>query len=130
MASSEQTMTVAAPAASNGTEQDQDYQTTDIDNVILNDNNRAKNSDFIAPSTIDYDVALPREYYDKKIKIDIKTAKQLSGKQYLLIIPITRFFQNVRNMYILINILNGRSIISLRLIEYFVVNYVLENNTN
>ncbi len=110
-------------------EQDQDYQTTDIDNVILNDNNRAKHSDFIPASSIDYEAALPVEYYDKKIKIDIKTAKQLSGKQYLLIIPITRFFQNVRNMYILINILNGRSIISLRLIEYFVVNYVLENNT-
>jgi hypothetical protein len=112
-----------------GTEQDQDYQTTDIDNVILNDNNRAKHSDFISPNLVDYEAVLPREYYDKKIKIDIKTAKQLSGKQYLLIIPITRFFQNVRNMYILINILNGRSIISLRLIEYFVVNYVLENNT-
>jgi hypothetical protein len=131
MASSEQTMAVATTSAatSNSTEQDQDYQTTDIDNVIRNDNNRAKHSDFITPSTIDYEAALPREYYDKKIKIDIKTAKQLSGKQYLLIIPITRFFQNVRNMYILINILNGRSIISLRLIEYFVVNYVLENNT-
>ena len=115
--------------AQSGTEQDQDYQTTDIDNVILNDNNRAKHSDFIAASAVDYEAVLPREYYDKKIKIDIKTAKQLSGKQYLLIIPITRFFQNVRNMYILINILNGRSIISLRLIEYFVVNYVLENNT-
>lgn len=123
MASSVQQVTQA------GTEQDQDYQTTDIDNVILNDNNRAKHSDFISPSLVDYEAVLPREYYDKKIKIDIKTAKQLSGKQYLLIIPITRFFQNVRNMYILINILNGRSIISLRLIEYFVVNYVLENNT-
>ncbi len=129
MASSEQTMAVVASPAINVTEQDQDYQTTDIDNVIRNDNNRAKHSDFIASNTIDYDTALPHEYYDKKIKIDIKTAKQLSGKQYLLIIPITRFFQNVRNMYILINILNGRSIISLRLIEYFVVNYVLENNT-
>ena len=32
-------------------------------------------------------------------------------------------------MYILIHILNGNSIISLRLIEYFVVNYVLDNNT-
>lgn len=129
MASIEQTVSAAASATTNSTEQDQDYQTTDIDNVIRNDNNRAKHSDFISPSAIDYDAALPSEYYDKKIKIDIKTAKQLSGKQYLLIIPITRFFQNVRNMYILINILNGRSIISLRLIEYFVVNYVLENNT-
>jgi hypothetical protein len=67
--------------------------------------------------------------YDKQQEIEIKSSKSLTGKQYLLVIPITKFFQNKRNLYILINILNGRSIISLRLIEYFVVNYVLENNT-
>jgi len=64
-----------------------------------------------------------------EMDIDLKTSKSLSGKQYILAIPITQFFRNVRNMYALVNILNGQSIISLRLIEYFVVNYVLENNT-
>ena len=64
-----------------------------------------------------------------EMDIDLKTSKSLSGKQYILAIPITQFFRNVRNMYTLVNILNGQSIISLRLIEYFVVNYVLENNT-
>lgn len=67
--------------------------------------------------------------YTKELNIEIKSSKPLSGKQYLLLIPITKFFKKYRNIYLLINILNGRSIISLRLIEYFVVNYVLENNT-
>lgn len=72
---------------------------------------------------------LPSNLYDIKIPIELKSEKSLNGKQYLIAIPITKFFSNLRNMYILIHILNGNSIISLRLIEYFVVNYVLDNNT-
>lgn len=79
-------------------------------------------TDFINP--------LPVNDYNKELNIEIKSSKPLSGKQYLLLIPITKFFRKYRNIYLLINILNGRSIISLRLIEYFVVNYVLENNTH
>ena len=72
---------------------------------------------------------LSSELYDIKVPIELKSEKPLNGKQYLLAIPITKFFSNLRNLYLLIHILNGDSIISLRLIEYFVVNYVLDNNT-
>ena len=72
---------------------------------------------------------LPPELYDAHIPIELKSEKPLNGKQYLLAIPITKFFSNLRNLYLLIHILNGDSVISLRLIEYFVVNYVLDNNT-
>jgi len=77
----------------------------------------------------DFNAELVAADYAKEIDIEIKSTKPLTGKQYLLVIPITKFFKKLRNLYILINILNGRSVISLRLIEYFVVNYVLENNT-
>ena len=76
-----------------------------------------------------FDEQLDLSLLGAEMDIDLKTSKSLSGKQYILAIPITQFFRNVRNMYALVNILNGQSIISLRLIEYFVVNYVLENNT-
>jgi len=76
-----------------------------------------------------FEEALDLSLMSAEMDIDLKTSKSLSGKQYILAIPITQFFRNVRNMYSLVNILNGQSIISLRLIEYFVVNYVLENNT-
>jgi hypothetical protein len=76
-----------------------------------------------------FDEQLDLSLLGAEMEIDLKTSKSLSGKQYILAIPITQFFRNVRNMYALVNILNGQSIISLRLIEYFVVNYVLENNT-
>ena len=72
---------------------------------------------------------LEQSQYNNEVKIEIKSTKPLTGKQNLLIIPICKFFKEQRNLYILINIIYGRSIISLRLIEYFVVNYVLENNT-
>lgn len=80
--------------------------------------------------SIDFINSLPVANYNIDLDIEIKSNKPLSGKQYLLLIPITKFFRKYRNLYLLINILNGRSIISLRLIEYFVVNYVLENNTH
>lgn len=95
-------------------------------------------SNILASSTVptfsviscpNFDEPLDLSLMSSEMDIDLKTSKSLSGKQYILAIPITKFFRNVRNMYALVNILNGQSIISLRLIEYFVVNYVLENNT-
>lgn len=81
------------------------------------------------PAAIDFNLPLNESDYNRELDIEIMSTKPLTGKQYLLVIPITKFFKKLRNLYILINILNGRSVISLRLIEYFVVNYVLENNT-
>jgi hypothetical protein len=67
--------------------------------------------------------------YNKELKISVKTTKdsKLDARQLLILQPLVEFYSNQRNMYILVNILNGNSIISLRLIEYFVVNYVLKN---
>lgn len=59
----------------------------------------------------------------------IKGAKDISSKQALLIIPITKFFTNKYNLDKLINILSGESVISLRLIDWFVTNYCKKNNT-
>lgn len=82
------------------------------------------NSDYFSSQKI-----LPPELYNSNVSIELKSEKPLNGKQYLLAIPITKFFSNMRNLYLLVHILNGDSVISLRLIEYFVVNYVLDNNT-
>lgn len=76
------------------------------------------------------DEKLDTRYYNYEFKLDIRTSSDLSAKQYLLIIPITNFFKKARNLYVLYNILRCKSVISLRLIEYFVVNYVLDNNTH
>jgi hypothetical protein len=73
---------------------------------------------------------LDKKYFDYDFNLEIKTSSNLSAKQYLLIIPITNFFKKTRNLYILYNILKCKSVISLRLVEYFVVNYVLDNNTH
>lgn len=72
---------------------------------------------------------LQPENYDKELKISIKTTKdsKLDARQLLILQPLVQFYSTQRNMFILVNILNGNSIISLRLIEYFVVNYVLKN---
>jgi hypothetical protein len=62
-------------------------------------------------------------------KVYIKGAKNISSKQSLLIIPITKFFTNDWNLSKLINILNGESVISLRLIDWFVTNYCKKYDT-
>jgi hypothetical protein len=62
-------------------------------------------------------------------EVYIKGDKDISSKQALLIIPITKFFTNKYNLDKLINILSGESVISLRLIDWFVTNYCKKNNT-
>lgn len=47
----------------------------------------------------------------------------LTGKQYLLIIPLTKFYCCKENIDKLNNILDGNSKLSLRLIDWFVTNY-------
>ena len=51
----------------------------------------------------------------------------LSGKQYLLIIPLTKFYCCKENIDKLNNILDGKSPLSLRLIDWFVTNYSKKN---
>ena len=87
------------------------------------------NSKNVKPN-INLDEIIEEKYFSYNFDLEIKTSSHLSAKQYLLIIPITNFFKKARNLYLLYNILKCKSVISLRLIEYFVVNYVLENNTH
>ena len=51
----------------------------------------------------------------------------LTGKQYLLLIPLTRFFCQTENIDKLKNILDGKSKLSLRLVDWFVTNYSKKN---
>lgn len=61
--------------------------------------------------------------------IYIKGSKNISGKQTLLTIPILNFYKDDKNLKTLIPILNGTSIISLRLVDWFVTNYCKKYNT-
>ena len=61
------------------------------------------------------------------VNITIKSCKNISAKQALLIIPITKFFTKRHTLNKLIGILKGESI-SLRLIDWFVTNYCKKYN--
>ena len=64
---------------------------------------------------------------EKEVNITIKSCKNITSKQALLIIPITKFFSNRDKLNKLITILKGESI-SLRLIDWFVTNYCKKFN--
>lgn len=61
------------------------------------------------------------------VNITIKSCKNITSKQALLIIPITKFFSKREMLNQLITILKGESI-SLRLIDWFVTNYCKKFN--
>ena len=61
------------------------------------------------------------------VTISIKSCKNITSKQSLLIIPITQYFSNKYLLKKLITILKGESI-SLRLIDWFVTNYCKKFN--
>jgi hypothetical protein len=64
---------------------------------------------------------------DDIVNISIKSCKNITSKQALLIIPITKYFSNKKTLRKLITILKGESI-SLRLIDWFVTNYCKKFN--
>jgi len=64
---------------------------------------------------------------EDKVNISIKSCKNITSKQSLLIIPITQYFSNKSLLKKLITILKGESI-SLRLIDWFVTNYCKKFN--
>jgi hypothetical protein len=64
---------------------------------------------------------------DDTVTISIKSCKNITSKQSLLIIPITKYFSNKKTLKKLITILKGESI-SLRLIDWFVTNYCKKFN--
>ena len=63
-----------------------------------------------------------------KVNITIKSCKNITSKQALLIIPITKYFSNRTIFNRLITILKGEGV-SLRLIDWFVTNYCKKYNT-
>lgn len=58
----------------------------------------------------------------------IKSPKEITGKQALLMIPLTKFFCQKNNIDRLKEILDGVGDVSLRLIDWFVTNYSKKNN--
>ena len=64
---------------------------------------------------------------EDKVTISIKSCKNITSKQALLIIPITNYFSNKYILNKLITVLKGESI-SLRLIDWFVTNYCKKFN--
>ena len=64
---------------------------------------------------------------DDAVNVSIKSCKNITSKQALLIIPITKYFSNKKTLKKLITILKGESI-SLRLIDWFVTNYCKKFN--
>lgn len=71
--------------------------------------------------TVDIKIALERDENGE--------STHLTHKELLLSVSLLKFYNNFRNLYIFTKLVNGESAISLRLIEYFVVNYVVDNNT-
>ena len=69
----------------------------------------------------------PTACQQSPVNIVIKACKNISSKQSLLMIPITKFFSNRTNLNKLIEILKGESL-SLRLIDWFVTNYCKKYN--
>ena len=68
-----------------------------------------------------------QECKDDTVNVSIKSCKNITSKQVLLIIPITKYFSNKKTLKKLITILKGESI-SLRLIDWFVTNYCKKFN--
>lgn len=48
---------------------------------------------------------------------------QISSQENMLIRSLEKFYMNVKNMHIILPIINGESNISMRLIDFFVTNY-------
>ena len=55
--------------------------------------------------------------------------KDIKGKQELLLVSLNNFYDNEFNKLALLDILEGKNKISLRIIDWFVTNYSKKNNT-
>ena len=96
--------------------------------TLLNDKLSENNTD-ICNDNLERGKVKENNNVEKKQNVYIKTSKNITGRQYLLIIPLIKFFNNKENLEKLIPILNGTSRISLRIIDWFVTNYCKKNNT-
>jgi hypothetical protein len=63
--------------------------------------------------------------------LDLETGKQatIAKNDRLLMTSLSKFYREPGNMQALLPIINGHSKVSLRLIDYFITNYVRKHNT-
>jgi hypothetical protein len=99
-----------------------------IDKKVCGDDGKdgkdSKDSCLIPDSVVE-SVENPDE--SDKVNITIKSCKNITSKQALLVIPITKYFSSRVILNKLIKILKGESI-SLRLIDWFATNYCKKFN--
>ena len=62
-------------------------------------------------------------------KIQFKSSQEIDGKQSLLLIDLTKFYCDEKNIIKFKNIIENKSKISLRLIDWFVTNYSKKKGT-
>jgi hypothetical protein len=72
-----------------------------------------------------------QNYVDDIVVVDLHDDNDevVSDQQMTLLRPLKEFFRKEENMQKMIQILNGESKISLRIIDWFITNYSKENNT-
>jgi len=97
---------------------------SNYNNTINNSNN---NTTIVSNNVQANKVKKEQACKDDTVNVSIKSCKNVTSKQVLLIIPITKYFSNKKTLKKLITILKGESI-SLRLIDWFVTNYCKKFN--
>lgn len=65
----------------------------------------------------------------KSSQIQFKSSQEIDGKQSLLLIDLTKFYCHEKNIVKFKNIVENKSKISLRLIDWFVTNFSKKNQT-
>ena len=94
-----------------------------FNDIINNSNyNTINNTTIVSNNSQAHKVKKEQACIDDTVNISIKSCKNITSKQALLIIPITKYFSTKKTLKKLITILKGESI-SLRLIDWFVTNY-------
>lgn len=91
-----------------------------IDNIECGFN--VENNEIQNTNKKDHKKDINKDINKEDVNITIKSCKNITSKQALLIIPITTFFKKRITLNKLIVILKGESL-SLRLIDWFVTNY-------
>ena len=66
----------------------------------------------------------------KNLNISNKKELNINSKKDLLMDSLTKFFTNIDNLDKIVNIISGKSKISLRILDWFVTNYSKKNNVS
>jgi len=99
-----------------------------FNDIINNSNYNTNNNSTIVSNNLQATkVKKEQACKDDTVNVSIKSCKNVTSKQALLIIPITKYFSTKKTLKKLITILKGESI-SLRLIDWFVTNYCKKFN--